>query len=369
MRRIAAAAAATICSAVLVACGQDSTKPVEPPPQGPFGNVLAWSAAGPERVFAMTDVDGCATCATLWRWQVDQPNWQRVHDFGEAEAPFTDESYELPPINPWGLAMAPDGRHGLVSWDAEGLLQTADGGRTWKPLEIPDLDREVADGTPVVVGDHAVVLVGEPCESDECSAGDLWRSRLGAAAWEPVAKPRGYFYDLDATGGTLAVVSTTRRGDLLSTSTDTGASWTGVPAPRNTARGSIGTCAPRGQGARSVVVECLTDDGTSLRVTADGGRTWRELLRLGTWQHSPEYADSVLVIGDDRFLVSTPKQSLLIDGTGRELAASGVPRSVRTGACTDRRTCVVASDGGRLWRTEDAGRTWRVLAEGKKGTR
>lgn len=367
MSRLAAAVAAG--AAVLAACGPGPTEKVTPAPQGPFGNLLAWSVAGPDRVFAMTDVEGCASCATLRRWEEAAPTWRRVHDFGAATEPFTDESYELPPVHAWGLSMASDGVHGFVSWDAEGLHQTEDGGRSWQPVEIPELDREVADGTPVVVGDHAVLLVSEPCMADDCAPGDLWRSRLGSASWEPVDQPPGYFYEIGVHGDVLAVATTHRGDEVLFRSTDAGTSWVEVTTPRNTAAGSIGRCAHRGAGRTTTVVECLTDNGTVLRVTADGGRTWRDLLPLGTWQYGPEYTDSVVVIGPERLLVSTPKRSVLVDGSGHELEASGLPRSVRSGVCSDRRTCVVAGDGPDLWRTEDAGRTWRVLADEVRATR
>lgn len=371
--RLARWLAVALCSTALAACsGEDASRARAegtPPPRSPFGSVLAYAVAGPDLVFAVTDVAGCPTCASLWRWSDAAPEWQRVHDFGAAEEPLTDETIEYPPVHPWSLAMATDGQHGYLSWDAEGLQMTSDGGRSWQPVEIPDAPGEVGEGAPGITGDHALLLVERPCTTDVCTAGDLWRTTLGDDAWERVDQPPGYWHELATSGDSVLVKAIVDGEDRLYRTTDAAGTWREVRAPRNTAPGSIGPCAPFATGESVSVVSCLTGpDGLhQLRTSDDGGRTWRDLVTLGTHEHSAEYADQVLALGTDRFLVSTQKRTLLLDRAGRSVASTDLPRRVSAGTCTDRRTCVVVAAPGQLWRTVDAGATWRVLA-GKGGT-
>lgn len=353
---------------LVAACTDDEPRAAKQgqAPRGPFGAILAYAAAGSDTVFVVTDVAGCATCATLWRWEAHRPDWKRVHDFGVAEKPFTDETLKYPPINPWGLAMAADGRHGYISWDAEGLQQTDDGGRTWRPVEIPDARGAVGAGSPVVTGQHALLLVPEECEAEDCGPGVLWRTRLGTDTWERVDQPPGYYFGFGTSGRTVLVEATVLGGERLFRTTDAAGAWSEVRTPRNTAAGSVGHCAPFATGASTSVVSCLrAPDGLHVvRTSDDGGRTWRDVLTLGTYQHAAEYPDQVVAIGGERILVATAKRTVLVDRAGHLLPVETPPRAVTAGTCTDDRTCVVMAAGDRLWRTTDAGTTWRVISRG-----
>lgn len=348
-----------VAGAVLTGCGS-GTESKDGRAQSPFGAVLSFHASGPGTVFAVTDAARtCPTCAALWRWQAPDGEWRRVHDFAEpARGAYDDGTGPFPPVQPDALVMAPDAIHGWFRWSNESTLQeTADGGGSWHAAEVP---WERADVVRLVVDAPEVYAVTESaCGQEECGH-ELWRTRIGSAAWRLVDWPTGASgVDFGARGGALTLTDTEPGGVAGYRSTSRGDVWQAVSGPD-----SMDACRLE-HGIAAPVVVCAPDplaEQDRLFLRRAGG--WEE-LRLPAPRHGGLRVTWVRS-GDERSFIVGTDQGVVLTTAAGDLAAVTAP--VRPddhpdpGSFVDDRVGHLLVSGHRLLRTEDGGQSWTVIA-------
>lgn len=149
-----------------------------------------------------------------------------------------------------------DARHGLVAGAYGLLFSTADGGRTWQPLQARlDNPRGLHLYSIHDAGD-ALYIAGEQ--------GALFVSRNGGSDFESLPTPYpGSYFGVLGSGGTLLVFG--MRGNAW-WSADQGASWhrSAVPGPNTLTAGTVL------DGGRIVLV----DDAGNVLASEDGGRSF-----------------------------------------------------------------------------------------------
>lgn len=330
--------------------------------QSPFGRVLSVHAAGPETVFAVTDAARtCSSCASLWKWRKADLEWRRVHDFPKpARAGYDDGAGPFPSLQPDALVMAPDGLHGWFRWSNDPtLMNTADGGGSWHPAEVP---WERASVVSLLVDAPYVFAATQPsCSTDSCGH-DLWRSEIGSDAWRLIDWPADASgFDLGARRGVLTLPDWSPDPLAGYRSARAGEGWEKVVGPD-------GAAACRLQaGFVADVVVCASDrraERDRLFVRPQRGE-WQE-LRLPEPRRGALRV-SWLISGDERsFVVSTDRGVVV---TGVDGAYEEVGRSVRRSdhpavrSFVDQRVAHLLADAGRLLRTEDGGRTWTEISD------
>ena len=366
---------AAVVAVVLLLAGcsspDDSTPRVAPSPAAvptKFGTVLSHSAPLADTVYAVTDgVKGCPSCVSLWRRTSTASAWAPVTTLPRPKkAGYDDGSGPFPPVSAAALAMAADGKHGYFAWDTDGLLATADGGRTWLPVKGPD-GAARAKGTAVIDGDQVLLSMLDDCAGGDCPD-QLWRAQLGRADWHevtvPLRKGEGLF-DLHARAGVLNGIAVSPGGESLLRSADSGDTWTRVTPEPNPCAGCNGTCTPYPTGADATVASCMTGDSWTdvVRISTDG-RTWSDLARPGVGEkHQVQWV--VAVDDGHTFLIGTASGVLRVDADGGELEGvdglrkGGYPGEV--GFVTAKVGHILDEDG-QLTRTEDGGRTWVEIA-------
>lgn len=355
---VAAVAIGLLASAVLTGCSDEEAGD-NVRQQSPFGRVLDFSAAGPDTVFAVTDAERtCPSCAALWQWRADDERWTRVHDFPEPTQPLYDDGAgPFPPVLPESLTMAPDGQHGWFRWSNDPvLLATDDGGGRWEAAVVP---WERAAVVRVLVDTpYALAVTEEDCASEHCGH-QLWRTRIGSDSWTLVDWPAGASgFDLGARGGVLTVASSDSGGGYRST--DGGDSWQKVEPPRG-----MSACHAE-EGFVSDVAVCAPDAAAEmdrLFVRPPDG-TWRELPL-------PEPEAGALRVewllsGDGRTFVAGTSRGVVLTGPGAAVTRVRAPLArddfPSPGSFVSDDVGHVLGNAHRLLRTEDGGRTWRVIA-------
>ncbi|WP_147384947.1 WD40/YVTN/BNR-like repeat-containing protein [Nocardioides cavernaquae] len=331
-----------------------------------FGTVLSHSAPQADVVFAVTDgVKGCPSCVSLWRRTSTASAWAPVATLPRPEkAGYDDGAGPFPPVNATALAMAPDGKHGYLAWDTDGLLATGDGGRTWLPVTGPDGAR--ARGSAVIDGGQVLLSMLDDCGGADC-ADKLWRARLGSVDWQEVTVPlrtgEGLF-DLRARAGALNGIAVSPEGESLLRSTDRGATWTRVTPEPNPCAGCSGTCTPYPTGTHATVARCMTGDSWTdvVRISTDG-QPWRDLARPGVGEkHQVQWV--VAVDDDQTFLLGTASGVLRVDAAGDLEGVVGLRRGGYPGAVgfVTAKVGHILGEDGQLTRSEDGGRTWVEIA-------
>ena len=246
----------------------------------------------------------------------------------------------------------------VVVADHKLLFLTADGGQSWKRIELPPGPDEGAVTALAVSEDGGSIAAGS-------SEGLVSVTTDGGQSWNPVRLSLGpdegavTALAVSEDGGSIAAGSSE---GLVSVTTDGGQSW-------NPVRLSLG----RGEGA--VTALAVSEDGGSIAagsseglvsVTTDGGQSWN-LVKLSLGRG--EGAVTVLAVSEDDGSIAAGNSEGLVSVTTEGLRArrSEVlrPPALRPGervrllaVSRDTQTVVVAGSGGPAFVTLDGGLSW-----------
>ncbi|MEM9703508.1 MAG: hypothetical protein AAF907_13800, partial [Planctomycetota bacterium] len=194
--------------------------------------------------------------------------------------------------------------------------------------------------------------------------GVIWRSMDAGRSWQFQATPtalslRGFSFLTDrigwAAGGGIAAFTRTSVGVLLKTE-DGGETWARIDQTPLPAIVAVRFFTPdRG------LIACEPTDAapSGLWTTEDGGATWTNLRgpRLGHWRAAaltgPERA---LLVGERGRIGLANGGSLQPSPT----APGGLP--ALTAVTAHGKNVYACGDGGRIWRSETAGRAWEPVA-------
>jgi photosystem II stability/assembly factor-like uncharacterized protein len=253
-------------------------------------------------------------------------------------APAPAQPGEVAAISPSGVVWVRVARVGFV--------RSADGGRTWKPVDVslPGATRPVAGPAPAFSpGDGSVLALA--------STRIVARSNDDGATWRPFGPP------LPATAAALAVSPTgvvyalTARGVLAAMA---GArSWRRLGGPRNGVAASIDPARPR-----TIVVAA---DRGGLWRSADAGRHWQRVLA-----GPPGRPDLVRSAARPEELVARLATTLVAStdaGASWRPLTAPEPTSLALDASTGR--LYLVDRHGATWASRDGGGHWgRLAAEG-----
>ncbi|MBA3778390.1 MAG: hypothetical protein H0X16_03635 [Chloroflexi bacterium] len=216
----------------------------------------------------------------------------------------------------------------------DGLSESRDGGRTWRPLPVRDDAMSMAparDGSIVIAG-HEVFTA----------------SRDGGRTWSAIPSD---LPSLDIHGFTRDPGDPARMWALLATgglweSTDFGASWVRVRQDN-----VLFPLAVRDQASTRLIGV----DATGLVTSADGGRTWTGLATPPTFPMT-----SLAATADGRTLYAGAGDGLFrSDDGGDAWTKTGYKGSAFAVATTpDGRTVAVVSRQTEFFRSSDQGTTW-----------
>jgi photosystem II stability/assembly factor-like uncharacterized protein len=307
------------------------------------------------------------------------------------------------------LVVDPQHARVMFATTAEGVFKSANGGRTWRPL---DLARSRIDALAMAPGDPKTLYVG--------SARGVFKTTDGGASWQATSadilanetpqehqhrSDEGYVYALavDRHDSDVVYATTWERGVFKTT--DGGASWRRIGLrsvntlaldprdPETIYAGTVGAAAgpgsiydmggafkssdggaswhPVGFQGRNVntlmldlqqpeTVYAGTDENGVFKST-DGGRTWRELTMLQGAELlalDPQQPETLYARTDENgFFTST-------DG-GRTWGELTMPRGAELLALDPRKSAkLYAGSFGRILTSLDAGRSWRATGRG-----
>ena len=238
------------------------------------------------------------------------------------------------------VALTPEGR-GIAPGTDRRVWRTSDDGHSWKTEPLP-FSAQAAVAVRIGEDGTALMVLGN---------GRIVRSAEGGGAWTLVRPPGARSVRL-AWADARTVLSI---GDSLLRSTDTGATWSEVKAPKfvywNAAFSRRGTgILIGGDGA----VLRSTDDGASWMVMP---RISREMLR------GVAFADSqlVIVVGSNGAILRS-----VDDGEHWSAIASATTHLLIDVAMADARQGIAVGFDGTILRTLDGGLTWSSEPSGTR---
>jgi photosystem II stability/assembly factor-like uncharacterized protein len=265
--------------------------------------------------------------------------------------------------SPVGFAASPSGELYASRYPGDGVVRSADGGRTW----TPDLDSPLNAAQPLDLVTQVLVSAADPREILAAGEGGVWRSADGGGTYTPANQ--GIF----ATSPAAVVVDAANR--VLCTfdaqilrSPSQGAQWHEIyrgleyPSSRLVA-----------DPLRPTVLYLLDQ----LRGSHDGGRTWQPLspfvypfgLYVTAFAIDPDTPDRLYVSGISyvgTFNQQDPYTATSLDGgTTWQVLARGLD-SFTVLAIDPRQTATLygAAGGDELWRSADQGQTWEPVGAG-----
>jgi len=150
------------------------------------------------------------------------------------------------------------------------LLQTKDGGETWKALHLPGSDAMV-NVMPIPPGD-GTLYVG--------SGGTVYKSATAGATWVRIGPPgrNGDMVDIAVDPRDPRTIYLPRRAYGIVKSRDRGATWSAINAGLNNVSVSL-LSVPRTPGSETVYATAVSGEGTFR--SPDGGETWENILEGG----------------------------------------------------------------------------------------
>lgn len=242
---------------------------------------------------------------------------------------------ELGTADVHSLAFAPDEPEHLFFGHHGGLLESRNGGRTWRPTALRGSDAmnvRTGSGGLLQVAGHEVYL----------------ESRDGGQTWEPVPNdlPGLDLHAFVSAPADPAHAWAFAAGHGLFESTDAGRHW------ELRAAGPFGSLAIYERDGQPILVG-LGQAG--LARSEDGGRTWQPLSTPGGQLTTMAASDDggVLYAGTTEGLMRSTDGGVTWNATGFERAALAI--AVAPG---DADAIAVVDDASRFFRSGDSGATW-----------
>lgn len=377
----------------------------------------SYASGGIPGYTAITDLDVdprdpsvayAASCAVLIEFSMKTGGLFKTVDGGRTWTQLED----LPECEVFELALDPWNSSRLFAATAAGLLQSDDGGATWRPNPAVPYDpgffadsRVWAVAFDPLVAGTIYVFHHEMGLLKSVDGGATWTPKgpdLLAGGWELfkiVADPRtpGTLYGHTGSGAAFSVFRSTNGGESWSSaaaglggrvvrdltispvssalyaatddgvfrSADGGRTWT-PPAPATPVREALVVAAPRWPPA--TVYAGVRHDGVFK--STDGGGSWRSASRglAGV----PVRTLAIAPSDPSVFYITIPERGIRrsLDGGATWQAPSQAPEGYPLGLDVDPRNASRAyatGFDGRIWKTTDAGASWRLVSSDEMG--
>ncbi|MEQ4204795.1 hypothetical protein [Actinopolymorpha sp. B9G3] len=242
------------------------------------------------------------------------------------------------------VRFAGDGRTGWAYGGA--LWVTRDAGRTWEQdRSVPGLVKRLEVG-----GGSAYALV------DNGSGWTLWRALLGEGTWQQLGVEAQAPEDLAVTGQLVAVTDKDADGTSVWASTDDGTTFETHPTPCHQDLDAGRLSATIG----SLWLRCATGTGTTLHVSTDSGASWTD-VPAGE-PAAPATASALGARDAGRAIVAVPGEARNIgtDDTSTT-PVPGLGRPAFAGFTTEEIGYILDLEG-HLFRTDDGGARWSPVS-------
>lgn len=254
--------------------GHRLTRKPAPPARDPAQGGVQLLSSAPRHEAGSYDLGDVALLDGGAAWAVGYDGRHTRRVYRSADGGRTWEPVEVPGTDATFKALSfPDARHGWAVGGHGLVVRTADGGATWEPVEVPT----TFDLHAVHFASERVGFVGggdkakDPATDEVTGSLELLCTRDGGASWrrchrEP--EPGSFFQIVSASESVaLAVLD----GNRLVRTEDAGETWARVPFP-----------------ARYVSSVAFAPDGAGWAVgpqgvfqtSADAGKTWRQAAAL-----------------------------------------------------------------------------------------
>ncbi len=209
--------------------------------------------------------------------------------------------------------------------------------------------------------DGAMLLSGS-------SRGGLWRGSLDGEDWEPLGDNLyGGVHWLEVlppdVEGDPDILVAANDGGLIHRSDDDGASWT-EPAGLLAGMWSIRRLIAASDGSDALYLVGCSWTRCALLRSLDTGRSFEELLDLGSWQAdlwTPRDGDGTLYLLDDGALWVSADQGESWEARGTVRTESG--RGELVGSEAGAPTLYAVMDETALYRSDDAGLSWQWVQQ------
>jgi hypothetical protein len=233
----------------------------------------------------------------------------------------------------------------------------AEGGYTWT-------ERTNADASPGFWLDVASSADGTKLAAAAYSDGPISTSTDSGATWtKQTAAGLRYWNSITSSADGTNLAATVIDGYIY-TSTDSGATWTERTNAGSRRWQSISSSA---DGTKLVAISNGVFFGGSIYTSTDSGATWTKQTAAGNrlWQSVASSSDGVkLVAGDDSGSIYTSTDS---GATWTEQTGPGQPTSISITSSADGTKLATFERGGYIYTSTDSGATWtEQLAAGSR---
>lgn len=249
----------------------------------------------------------------------------------------------------------------------EGVLKSTDGGRTWRNVN-DGLTNLVVGALAMSPGDSKVLIAGTGktpafLDAPDEHRGAVFKSTDGGAHWRKVYPPGdeyGLFSAVAFAPSNPSIVYADT-GPYVVRSADAGETWTLLPArPEGESRGNPIALAVHPNDPDIIFMNAY---GGGVFVSRDGAKSWQDSSAGVTG----EQVWGLAVSESDPLVIAAAKNGVYLS------ARPGAPWQGRSADGIDNMTSIAVHPtssstwlagrqlDGTIWRTSDAGRTWRTV--------
>ena len=196
---------------------------------------------------------GCGDCAAVRRTEDGGRTWTALPSPHEPLWPYSTSASGLrgtsPPLKGVSRVVFGDSKNGFLF--GPDLLITRDGGRTWVRKSLPGLVWQVE------IGGGYAYATSDPSSLGASKHGPIrvWRTRIGSDHWTKLSSPRAFNVAIAVEARTIVLLQAGFNG----------------PGPRKTDLGRIWVSVDMGERWRSRAMPCtLRDDGAALVAVVPG---------------------------------------------------------------------------------------------------
>jgi photosystem II stability/assembly factor-like uncharacterized protein len=272
----------------------------------------------------------------LWRTTNQGATW--------SEFPYTQvlslgvSDVAISPSNPDVVYVATgdaDGSTGARNFYTVGVIKTTDGGDSW---EITNLNHELAERKLI---SRILVHPENPEIAWAATSSGVWKTTDGGDSWE-MNSPTMYFIDMEMHPRNPDIIYASTfswsGNTYVYRTTDGGESWQEIETYGGVVRIALAVTLDEPDLVYALAADNTTRGFHSLRVTHDKGNTWKVIADKG----------------------NTPNVLGWYAGTGNDTKGQGqYDLSI---AASPRNSDLVVIGGINIWRSENGGRDWEMVA-------